>query len=228
MKYKVGDKVRIKSIDWYNSNKNKYGIIENCRFVEPMSANCGKEATILGFISDGYILDIDESYVWRDEMFDENFNNMKTKKIIIPKGWEIDKVKNGEIILKESKKELPKTWEGCYKQLGCGEFVDNICDINGSKLICPTSINRNALPFGLGKPVLALCQLLVCRAVYRQGWKPDWKITNEKYCIIQIEGKITTLNNQVISRVLSFQSEEVRDKFLGNFRDLIEEAKELI
>lgn len=28
--------------------------------------------------------------------------------------------------------------------------------------------------------------------------------------------------------ILSFQSKEIRDKFLENFRDLIEEAKELI
>lgn len=29
MKYKVGDKVRIKSLDWYNKNKNKYGDVDH-------------------------------------------------------------------------------------------------------------------------------------------------------------------------------------------------------
>ena len=48
MKYKVGDKVRIKSIDWYNENKNKYGNI-NCGympFTSDMSIYCGAVLTI--------------------------------------------------------------------------------------------------------------------------------------------------------------------------------------
>ena len=28
-KYNVGDKVRIKSIDWYNQNKDSYGLVLN-------------------------------------------------------------------------------------------------------------------------------------------------------------------------------------------------------
>ena len=47
-KYKVGDKVRIKSIDWYNENKNKYGNI-NCGympFTSDMTIYCGAVLTI--------------------------------------------------------------------------------------------------------------------------------------------------------------------------------------
>ena len=35
------------------------------------------------------------------EMFEENINDMETKEMIIPQGWEIDKVKGNKIILKE-------------------------------------------------------------------------------------------------------------------------------
>lgn len=230
MKYKVGDKVRIKSIDWYNDNKDKYGVVPNCRFVKSMSIYCGKEATILGFRFDGYMLDIDESWCWRNEMFEENFKDMETKKIVIPEGWEVDKVENGEIILKNAKKELPKTWEKCYIKLGIGEYISNLSEIiENIDLVKSYKSNKNMLPVGLGKPMLALQQLLVCREVYRQGWKPDWNSDENKYCIEYYNiNNITCSVHMHCSCILSFQSEEVRDQFLENFRDLIEEAKELI
>ena len=155
---------------------------------------------------------------------------METKEIIIPQGWEIDEVRGNKIILMESKKELPKTWEECCELLGEGEYINNESIICNYTPHCGASkANENILPTGLGKPMLTLCQLLVCREVYRQGWKPDWTNANEnKYCIINDSNKIETAFNASISRVLSFQSKEVKDKFLENFKDLIKEAKELI
>ena len=54
MKYKVGDKVRIKNIDWYNENKDKFGNVPlfypsrvSFNFLEIMSPFCGKEMTII-------------------------------------------------------------------------------------------------------------------------------------------------------------------------------------
>ena len=48
MKYKVGDKVKIKSLDWYNENKNKYGniICGYMPFTSDMSIYCGEVLTI--------------------------------------------------------------------------------------------------------------------------------------------------------------------------------------
>ena len=43
MKYKIGDKVRIKSLDWYNQNKDQHGRVA-CGyhvFTEEMSKFCG-------------------------------------------------------------------------------------------------------------------------------------------------------------------------------------------
>lgn len=151
---------------------------------------------------------------------------METKEIIIPDGWEIEKVEDNKVILKESKKELTKTWEECFEQLNHKEFIQS----SNSEIIRvvdsykANNCNRNIIPVGLGKPLLALCQLLVCRDVYRQGWKPDWKKNDEdKYCIKYQEGGCLYED-----RFLSFQSTEVRNQFLENFKDLIEEAKELI
>lgn len=154
---------------------------------------------------------------------------MNTKKIAIPDGWEIDKVEGNEIILKEAKKKFPKTWEECYRQLNLGEYIDRDSQISSDIVLYkPNKENRNVLPPGFGKSMLALCQLLVCREVYRQGWKPDWKDSTNKYCIHYTYGKIITNNAINTNSILTFQSQEIRDEFLENFLGLIEEAKELI
>ena len=154
---------------------------------------------------------------------------METKEIIIPQGWEIDKVEDNKILLKKSKEELPKTWEECIAKIRDLEYIDRNCIYKATFSAEATSNHMNDIPIGLGKPMRALMRLLVCREVYRQGWKPNWTdATENKYCIINDSNKIQTPMYVFVSRVLSFQSEEIRDKFLENFRDLIEEAKELI
>ena len=151
------------------------------------------------------------------------------KEIIIPQGWEIDEVRGNKIIIMESKKELPKTWEECIAKIKDLEYIDRNCIYKATFSAETASNHINNIPIGLGKPMLALCKLLVCREVYRQGWKPNWTNENEnKYCIINDSNKIETSINASIGRVLSFQSAEIRDQFLENFKDLIEEAKELI
>ena len=74
--YKPGDKVRIKSLDWYNTNKNSEGtiIFNGFRiFDEDMSKFCGKVVTIESYNSRWYYYDIKEDekvYFWYDEMFE--------------------------------------------------------------------------------------------------------------------------------------------------------------
>lgn len=75
--YKVGDKVRIKSIDWYNENKDyDKGIIyfeESFDFTESMSKYCGQIATITHIIEkyDEYKINLDHGYyAWTYEMFE--------------------------------------------------------------------------------------------------------------------------------------------------------------
>jgi hypothetical protein len=49
MKYKVGDKVRIKSLDWYNANKDENGRVycDYIGFCKEMTKYCGKVLTIM-------------------------------------------------------------------------------------------------------------------------------------------------------------------------------------
>ena len=73
MKYKVGDKVLIKSIDWYNGNKNKYGNI-NCGympFTSDMSIYCGELLTICDIKDEFSYYHMKEcEYMFMDEMIE--------------------------------------------------------------------------------------------------------------------------------------------------------------
>ena len=83
----------------------------------------------------------------------------------------------------------------------------------------------------MSRPVTALCNLLVCRNAWWQklGWRPDFgNGSAEKYCIIGNDGKISKVITWTRSELLVFPTEEVRDKFAETFKDLIEEAKELL
>ena len=84
MKYKVGDKVKIKSLDWYNANRDYNGNVE-CGFyyfIEEMSKYCGKILTIGEVYRNGYELQEGENFIWTDEMFDsiiENTDDVESK-----------------------------------------------------------------------------------------------------------------------------------------------------
>ena len=59
MKYKVGDKVRIKSKEWYEENKNENGAVllsNGCVFWDNMQDMLGHEFKIVGITEDKYIL----------------------------------------------------------------------------------------------------------------------------------------------------------------------------
>ena len=50
----------------------------------------------------------------------------------------------------------------------------------------------------------------------------------KKLCIEIFRGKIDKALHTIATRVLAFRSDVLRDKFLENFRDLIEIAKPLV
>ena len=73
MKYNVGDRVLIKSIDWYNENKNKYGniICGYMPFTSEMSIYCGEVLTICDIKDEFSYYHIKEcEYMFTDEMIE--------------------------------------------------------------------------------------------------------------------------------------------------------------
>lgn len=76
MSYNVGNKVRIKSVEWYDENKDKDGVVnlggDIFSFVAPMAEYLGREATITTIAYDGvYLIDLDGGNAyWVDEMLE--------------------------------------------------------------------------------------------------------------------------------------------------------------
>ena len=142
--------------------------------------------------------------------------------------------KDNKVIFEDIKPQLPKTWEEFCKQnvIRDGEhYIDSFSDIIkktsiGTMRNC--SFDRNILPNKQAAEAhLALMQLHQLRDCYRQGWKPDRKGYN-KYVIVKNRGKYDVLAGSWISCFLTFQDRERAEEFLTNFRELIEQAGDLI
>lgn len=74
MKHKIGDKVKIKSKEWYEKNKNISGDIYcgDTLFLAAMHRYCGNIATITS-VGSIYRLDIDNGkWGWADEMLEDD------------------------------------------------------------------------------------------------------------------------------------------------------------
>lgn len=153
------------------------------------------------------------------------------KEIKLPKGFKVDRIENGKIILKETESKYPKTWEECFTKLRKVEFIDNNSIIYGLSFPpdeFPSGGDKNILPVEYGKKILALSQLLICRNAYWGDWRPKWKENTIKYTI-RINGDDVFIDNGKFYRqTLAFPNSEMRNAFYENFKDLIEEAKDLL
>jgi hypothetical protein len=71
LKFKVGDRVRVKSLEWYfKQEKNEIGtILKGCGFTEVMSKFCSKELTIKSCDSCYKVLE--SEHKWEDWMFED-------------------------------------------------------------------------------------------------------------------------------------------------------------
>ena len=261
MRYKVGDRVRIKSLDWYNKNKTSEGcLVCGSSHINPeMICMLGKIATISSVEGNHYRIK-EYGWNWTDEMIeglveDVNVSEFKhtqdeiTKMLLqgalnIPEGYYL-RDQDGNIInakyvtLEKKKTEYPKTYEECCYVLGFENtelvFEDDYRDINPPK----EQWKRLGLMNQLNK-------LLICRDAYwkiageemglGKPWEPDWENSEERrYSIVNIEGDINlpekTLTKwilKVTNKILVFPTEEMRDAFYENFKNLIEQCKELL
>ena len=129
---------------------------------------------------------------------------------------------------------LPNSWEEFCKMypVKLDEwYIDS--NSNLKTHICGTRFckeYKNVLPsFQAAKAHLAYMMLHQLRDCYRQGWLPDWSDAYQnKWAIFYTYNKYVIEQNSFSSHFLSFQSEEIAEKFLDNFKGLIETAGDLI
>ena len=116
-----------------------------------------------------------------------------------------------ELSNKKEKAELPT-------------IIDEIRDIvqlpaTGSHAIFYSKSNINNL--------MLLDKLIAIRDVYRQGWNPDWSDMSDKYAISIYNNNLAKETFRQTNQIFSFQTGELRDKFLSNFKEELETVKEL-
>lgn len=131
---------------------------------------------------------------------------METKQIkiseLVPQGYEID-LENSTILnitLKPIEVKLPLS-------------VEEIKDLKVNKY-------DDALE--------ALKELIHLRDAWNGDWRADWESMEVKFCISFYDNKIKIIETYGYSNVLHFKTKELAEKFAEQFKDLINEAKELL
>ena len=129
------------------------------------------------------------------------------------------------------KPKYPKTYEECCKVFDfCGDYF-----LTTYQPEC--MINKEV--YGILQQVNSLTQLLICKSAYwkiageqmgiGKPWEPNWDDENEyKYGLFRLRNIIYKDSTSIIPTLLIFPTIEMRDAFYDNFKDLIEQCKELL
>jgi hypothetical protein len=143
------------------------------------------------------------------------------------------KVEDNKTYIVKKQPQYPKTYNECCKIIGfCSDTLkwDN-----------PFCINIDSHPYikHLDNLIESFCKLIICRDAYwkiageemglGKPWEPDWEKADErKYCIVNTEGNVAKWVQKTTNKILAFPTEEMRDAFYENFKELIELCKELL
>ena len=255
MKYKVGDKVRIKSLDWYNNNKNNKGVIVcgSESFTHPMSYFCNKVVNIITIQDDCYrILEDDGDWYWTDEMIE----GLVEEEI---KNWADTSIPDGPYTVTY---DSPAMNDFMSKNNIHNEIIlpdgyifkdENGNVINAMKIVLEKKKKEYPKTYkecceviedfitigdywGYKHDLFVNFQkLILCRDAYwkiagdEMGLGKPWEQCDSKVCygIITVAGEI---QHDTIAkwRILTVPTAEMRDAFYENFKEEIEICKELL
>lgn len=219
--FKVGDKVTFKDDDYPYTIK-AFDIWSDgdivCEFVENgLHYSINKIKPYKKMKEERNItLTLDKAKEWYKkggelkEVALQAFNEEELTKIELPKTW--------KEFCKNHPKQKHETYIGIFSTIETyGEISDRhyIQDKN----LCPSEKSAEAH--------LAMMQLEQLRNCWWNGWKPEWDF-GAKYAIKNSEDELCIILIYNIAEFLAFPTREMAEEFLKCFRDLIEQAGDLI
>lgn len=153
---------------------------------------------------------------------------MKTKVTINGVEYNLDLEKAKELGVLEEKDTRCKSWESfCVKyQKKQGFHYDDVnirVEITDNPYMTNEQLTENE-----AIAIIAFSKLLKLRRDWIGEWNPDWKNAERKYCIVAVCNRLTITSYYSDHHTFSFPTEEMRDAFYENFKDLIEKCKELL
>ena len=216
-KFKVGDKIRHKTanIDYVleisRVYDDSYGIV-GCGWMVSMEYQNEYE-----LVPNKTTKNMEENKINQMSLANCDLDEVE---IVLGDRFEL-KIEDGKYYAVRKKPKYPTTYDDC-------------CDVIG--------ISRHEVEIDIPRPyqqnMFNLFKLLICRDAYwkiageylelNKPWEPDFSDDSPKYNIFKYENKITLSDNNWSNRILVFPTLEMRNAFYENFKDLIEQCKELL
>ena len=200
VKYNIGDKVVVKSFEWYNENKNADETVDVPKsFVQGMSSYCGRVVTIERKGWDCYyIIEDNGSYVWSDEMFECLGDSSYVCELF---------AKTGDLTL------LPSSVERCAAILG---VKPEIRTNDGYMGVVITTLQE-----------LYICRDAYWKMA--NNWEPDYNdIKTKKHCIATRRGRLSVATTTEMNRAFAFPTPEMAGMFMKNFGSKLNLCREML
>lgn len=251
-KYKIGQKVRVKSLDWYNNNKDtshrvNIGDKKPC-FTYNMSKYCGLVLTIddhSEYEGEYYMVEDDGVYTWTDEMFEGVVDDHQYHPEMSGQYYPDSEPNNIDKYIQrfdgnECKIALPEGYQFVDRE---GNIIDtSVIMVTKKEVEYPKDYDGccNVLDDDEKMSLWMmneLRKLVNARNAYWKiyseanglggSWKPDW----EAGCYVIFTKGDGTIERDLqfgINAILAFPTKELCDMFYERFISEIEQCKELL